>query len=234
MEEGFNMYEKILIVDDEEHIISFIKDALLDEGYEVFTAQNGDEAIESVKIKPDLILLDIMMPGKDGFKVCESIRNIVDCPIIFLSARGEEGDKIKGLMLGGDDYIVKPFSIRELKARVSAHLRREKRAISNNPSRLYFKELSIDLLSREVYIGSEIVNTTKREFDIIELLSLHPGQVFSREQIYEKIWGYEGEGDSSNVAEHVKNIRQKIAALSSKTDYIVTVWGVGYKWERFN
>ncbi|MEA4825537.1 MAG: response regulator transcription factor [Clostridium sp.] len=228
------MYEKILVVDDEEDIVSFIKDFLEDQGYEVLTAFNGDEAIEKVKSEPDLILLDIMMPKKDGYEVCKSIRDIVTSPIIFLSAKQEEMDKVKGLILGADDYIIKPFGIRELKARIDAHLRRERRSINTvNRSRLYFGELSIDINGREAYFKDKLISFTRREFDIVELLSMHPGQVFSKEHIYEKVWGYDAEGDSSAVAEHIKNIRAKLSSISGEKEYILTIWGVGYKWERF-
>lgn len=228
------MYEKILVVDDEEDIVSFIKDFLEDQGYEVLTAFNGDEAIEKVKSKPDLILLDIMMPKRDGYEVCKNIRDIVTSPIIFLSAKQEEMDKVKGLILGADDYIVKPFGIRELKARIDAHLRRERRSINTaNRSKLYFGELSIDINGREAYFKDKLISFTRREFDIVELLSMHPGQVFSKEHIYEKVWGYDAEGDSSAVAEHIKNIRAKLSSISGEKEYILTIWGVGYKWERF-
>jgi DNA-binding response OmpR family regulator len=225
--------EKILIVDDEEDIISFLKDSLEEDEYEVFTAYSGAEAIEKIKFYPDLILLDIMMPDKNGYEVCNAIRDIVSCPIIFLTAKGEEQDIVKGLATGGDDYIQKPFSLKQLKARINAHLRREKRNV-NSPEKanLYFKNISINLRNREVYCKGELVTLTKKEFDIIEFLSVNCGQVFSKEQIYEKIWGYDAEGDSASVAEHVKKIRQKLQKLDNEEEYIFTVWGVGYKWEK--
>lgn len=227
------MREKILIVDDEEDIISFLKDSLEEEDYEVFTACSGEEVIEKVKLYPDLILLDIMMPDKNGYEVCNEIRDIVNCPIIFLTAKSEEQDMVKGLAIGGDDYIQKPFSLKALKARINAHLRREKRNInSSDKNNLYFKNLSLNLRNREVYCNGQEVILTKKEFDIIEFLAVNCGQVFSKEQIYEKIWGYDAEGDSASVAEHVKKIRQKLQSLDSKEEYISTVWGVGYKWEK--
>ncbi|MFD3156865.1 response regulator transcription factor [Haloimpatiens sp. FM7330] len=227
------MNEKILIVDDEEDIISFLKDSLEDEEYKVFSAYNGDEAVEKAKIHPDLILLDIMMPGKNGYEVCREIRDRVDCPIIFLTAKGEEEDIISGLGVGGDDYISKPFSLRQLKARISAHLRRERRSFNNeNKVNLYFGHLNIDLKGRIVYCRGEAIILTKKEFDIIEFLSVNCGQVFSKEQIYEKIWGYDAEGDSKTVAEHVKKIRYKLKQYDEDREYISTVWGVGYKWEK--
>lgn len=226
------MREKILIVDDEEDIVTFIKDYFQDEGYEVFTASNGAEAMEASKKEPDLILLDIMMPDFDGFHVCKKIRDQVSCPIIFLSARQAESDRIKGLGVGGDDYIVKPFSIKELKARVEAHLRRERRVSINNKSKISFGKLTLDINGYEIYYEDNPIVLTAKEFEIVELLALHPGQVFSKEQIYEKVWGYNAEGDSSTVAEHIKKIRAKFIAINEKLNHISTVWGVGYKWEK--
>lgn len=226
------MKEKILIVDDEEDIVCFIKDYFQDEGYEVFTASNGKEAIEFSKKAIDIILLDIMMPDIDGYDVCSKIRDSVSCPIIFLSAKESESDRIKGLVVGGDDYIVKPFSIKELKARVEAHLRRERRTTIDNKSKISFGGLTLDINSREVFYKNQEICLTAREFDIVEMLALHTGQVFSKEQIYEKIWGYDAEGDSSTVAEHVKKIRAKFLKTDDSLNYISTVWGVGYKWER--
>lgn len=227
------MREKILVVDDEEDIISFLKDSLEEDDYEVFTASSGEEALEKIKLYPDLILLDIMMPGKNGYEVCNDIRGIVSCPIIFLTAKGDERDIVKGLASGGDDYIQKPFSLRQLKARIHAHLRREKRNTNNSEkANLYFKNVSINLRNREVYCNGQLVILTKKEFDIIEFLSVNCGQVFSKEQIYEKVWGYDAEGDSASVAEHVKKIRHKIQSFDPEEEYISTVWGVGYKWEK--
>jgi len=226
------MQEKILIVDDEDDIVSFIKDYFEDQGYRVITASNGREAIEYCDKDIDIILLDIMMPNIDGFQVCQKIRNKVSCPIIFLSARQSEVDKIKGLSVGGDDYIVKPFSIKELKARIQAHLRREKRVHLNNKSKISFGKLNLDLSSRKVYYEEEEIIFTAKEFDIVELLALHPEQVFSKEQIYEKIWGYNAEGDASTVAEHIKKIRAKFIKINISLNHITTVWGVGYRWEK--
>lgn len=227
------MYEKILIADDEEGIVSFIKDALYSEGYEVWVAYDGEQAIKSAMRQPDLIILDIMMPGKDGFEVCKAIRNIITGPIIFLSARQNEADKIKGLALGGDDYLIKPFSLRELKMRINAHLRREKRAASiDKRAYIRYGDISIDLKGHELYFKDNQISFTPREFDIIELLALHPGQVFSKEQIYDKIWGFDATGDSAGVAEHIKKIRSKFDKADAKEEFISTVWGVGYRWER--
>lgn len=227
------MYEKILVVDDEEDIVSLIKDALEDENYTVFTACNGFDAIEKLKLNPELILLDVMMPGMDGFEVCKVIRDSVSCPIIFLTAKSEEESLLKGLALGGDDYMSKPFSIKALKMKVLSHIRREKRSSDvSYKNYLSFDGLTIDLKGREIKYKEIEIPFTKREFDIIEVLSLNPGQTFSKEQIYEKVWGYDAEGDASTVAEHVKKARAKLHSLNSDKDYIATVWGVGYKWEK--
>nr|WP_281364160.1 response regulator transcription factor [Thermoactinomyces mirandus] len=234
--EGDLVMGKILIIDDEEDLVALLKDSLERKGHTVLTAYDGAKGAELARQQPELIILDIMMPGMDGYEVCRKIRDIVLCPIIFLSAKQSEADKIKGLALGGDDYVAKPFGLKELLARVEAHLRREKRAIFLNDAGkrvlLHFKNLTIDLKSRRIYIHNEEIMFTKREFEIIELLSLHPGQVFSKEQIYEKIWGYDAEGDCSTVTEHVKNIRAKLAEFDHDTEYISTVWGIGYRFNR--
>ncbi|SHH88434.1 response regulator transcription factor [Sporanaerobacter acetigenes] len=224
--------ETILVVDDEKDLVMIIKDSLEANGYNVLTAYNGFDGIELSRKKPDLIILDIMMPDIDGFNVCNLIRDNIDCPILFLSAKDSEVDKIKGLAIGGDDYITKPFSLKELVSRVKAHLRREKRkAKKEDNSYLNFKKLSIDLKGLNVKVNNEDINLTKREFQIVELLALNPGQVFSKDQIYEKIWGYDGLGDTSTVTEHIKKIRFKISSIDKENKYIETVWGLGYKWE---
>lgn len=222
------MQEKILIVDDEIDIVNLLQDYFTLNGYETLTATSGEEAIRKAEKQPDLILLDIGMPGLDGLQVCAKIRNFVSCPIVFLTARIEESDKLQGLGSGGDDYIVKPFSIDELGARVAAHLRREKR--KQRCSRIKFDDdLAIDYTERAVYYQNKPLSLAKKEFDIVELLSQHAGQVFDKERIYERIWGYDSEGDSTVVAEHIRRVRAKFAAAGMKPA-IETVWGVGYKW----
>lgn len=221
---------KVLIVDDERDIIAFMKDSLQDQGYEVITASNGNEALDALVNQPNIIILDVMMPGMNGFELCETIRKTVSCPIIFLSAKDREEDRIKGLLVGGDDYLVKPFSMKELHARLTAHIRRERRLDHQYKKHLYFGDLIIDLDGHEISLQNERITFTMKEFQIIELLALHPGQVFSREQIYEKLWGYDAEGDSSTVTEHIKKIRAKLTRSDASSEYIATVWGVGYKW----
>lgn len=224
------MGDRILIADDEGDIVAMLKDYFEFNGYEVLTAADGMEAIRKAERQPDIILLDINMPGVDGMEVCSRIRAFVACPILFLTARVDDGDKIRGFGVGADDYIVKPFSIDELGARVAAHIRRERR--QREPSRVRLDDrLAIDYTERRLYYnGSEVV-LAKKEFDIIELLSGHPGQVFGKERIYELVWDYDSEGDASVVAEHIRRIRAKLAAAGAKA-YIETVWGVGYRWAR--
>lgn len=221
------MGQRLLIVDDEPGIRMLLKDYFELQGYEVAAAENGMAAISAISQNPDLILLDVNLPDLDGFQVCRAIREHVACPILFLTAKVEEQDRIQGLMLGGDDYILKPFSIEELGARVTAHLRREERRAKSGTTRLY-GTLAICYEERAVYVKEKPVRLTKTEFDILELLSMHPRQIFSKEQIYERIRGCEGEGDSSIVTEHIRRIRAKLAGGSS--EYIETVWGVGYRW----
>jgi len=219
---------KILVVDDEADIVELLGDYFEVNGYKVLTALNGLEALKQVEKLPDLILLDINLPDIDGLQVCKKIRNFVSCPILFLTAKVEDTDKISGFGVGGDDYIVKPFSIDELGARVAAHLRREERQQGASKKK-FSGDLVIDYNSRTVSFQEGQIPFAKKEFDIIELLSLNSGQVFDKERIYERVWGWDSEGDSSVVAEHIRRIRVKLSAVSDKK-YIETVWGIGYKW----
>lgn len=222
------MRDKILIVDDETDIVSMLKDYFELNGYDVLTAYGGLEAIKKAEMQPDIMLLDINMPDIDGMEVCSRIRDFVSCPILFLTARIEDSDKIKGFGIGADDYIVKPFSIDELGARVSAHIRRERR--QRESAKVHFDDkLAIDYTQRCLYYDGSRIPFVKKEFDIIELLSQHAGQVFDKERIYELIWGYDSEGEASVVAEHIRRIRMKFKDAKMKP-YIETVWGVGYKW----
>ena len=222
------MNDKILLVDDEKGIVAMMKSYFEMSGYQVYTAFNGKEALQKVSCQPDIILLDINMPGIDGLSVCQRIREHLACPILFLTARIETSDKIKGFGVGGDDYIVKPFDLDELGARVAAHLRRENRKQGQSELR-FFDNMTIDYSKREIEISGVDVALSKKEFDIVELLSINAGQVFDRERIYETVWGLEGDGNSDTIMEHIRKIRTKFAALSLH-QYIETVWGVGYKW----
>lgn len=224
------MRTKILIADDETDIVSMLSKFFEGKGFCVLPAFDGQETLKQVEKQPDIILLDINMPGTDGLEVCKRIRDHISCPILFLTACIEDADKVRGFAAGGDDYIVKPFSLVELEARVRAHLRREAR--HNFEAQVKFAgDLTIDYSQRCLFLGETCIVLAKKEFDIVELLSQNPGQVFDKERIYERIWGYESEGDSSVVAEHIRRIRTKIAAYTSR-GYIETVWGCGYKWAK--
>jgi len=222
------MIHKILVVDDEKMMQTLLKDHFESEDYCVYTAQNSDEAIALLAKKPDIIILDINMPGVDGIELCKMIRGHVSCPIIFLTARVSEQDKIIGLKIGGDDYITKPFSLEELSARVQAHLRREERQHTNSEVR-FSHGLVINYSERTVYLNDKEIILSKREFDILELLSMNPKQVFDKENIYVKVWGLEADGDNTVVKEHIRKIRVKFLE-ESEVNFIETVWGVGYKW----
>ena len=224
------MRDKILIVDDETDIVSMLKDYFEWNGYDVLTASGGLEAIKKAEMQPDLILLDINMPDIDGMEVCSRIRDFVSCPILFLTARMEERDQIKGFGIGADDYIVKPFSVEELGARVSAHIRRERRQRESANVR-FDDKLTIDYTRRCLHRDGGQIPLVKKEFDIVELLSQHPGQIFDKERIYELLWGYDHEGEASVVAEHIRRIRIKFKDAGIKP-YIETVWGVGYRWTK--
>lgn len=224
------MEQKIMIIDDEIEILNMLKRYFSLEGYEVMTADGGQAALKQLSQHPDIILLDINMPDLDGLSLCKSIRDFVSCPILFLTANIEENDKIKGFSVGGDDYIVKPFSVDELGARVAAHLRRENRSKVKTQV-LFDNLLVIDYAQRSVYFENKEIPLLKKEFDIIEVLSQNPGQVFDKERLYEAAWGLDGLGNNTVVAEHIRKIRAKFAAVGVK-QYIETVWGVGYKWAK--
>ena len=226
------MAYKILIVDDEKMMTELLSDHLRDCGYETITANSGREATELLQKKPDLIILDINMPDMDGLELCRNIRNHVDCPILFVTARITEQDKINGLQYGGDDYITKPFSLNELTARIAAHLRRDERnKHKSNTAVLTSNDLIVNLTERTVYYHDIQIPFSRREFDLIEFLITNANQVFDRERIYEAVWGYDAEGDSNVVKEHVRKIRAKLSEVTGQ-DYIETIWGVGYKWKR--
>ncbi len=221
---------KILIVDDEEMMTELLCDHLQDCGYETLAAGNAREALALLQRQPDLILLDINMPDMDGLELCRSIRSHITCPILFLTDRITEQDKINGLQYGGDDYITKPFSLNELSARIAAHLRRDERS-RHRPFVLTAEGLLVDLTQRSVSCQGREIPFSRREFDILEFLMTNANQVFDKERIYEGVWGYDAEGDSNVVKEHVRKIRSKLREMTGK-DYIETVWGVGYKWSR--
>jgi len=220
------MAYRILVADDEADIVRLLQDLFTRQGYQVLAACGGKEALELCSQKPDLILLDVNMPDMDGFTLCRQIRDFVSCPILFLTAKTEEADVLTGLGLGGDDYLTKPFRVAELRARVAAHLRREQRTPH---ARLRRGALDFDLGERAVYWKDTPLKLTKGEYAICEYLAMHPGQTFSKEQLYEAAFGYDGEADASAVTEHIKNIRAKLRPAGESP--IETVWGVGYKWK---
>lgn len=221
------MRSQILIVDDERGIVDMIQ-SYFQKQYDILTAYSGQEALQKIASNPDLILLDINMPDIDGLTVCQKIRDYITCPILFLTARIESSDKIIGFQAGADDYIVKPFDLDELGARITAHLRREQRRKSNSTVR-FFGELALDYSARTATINGHSIPLSKREFEIVELLSLNAGQVFDRERIYELVWGLDGEGNSDTIMEHIRKIRAKFTAHTLH-NYIETVWGCGYRW----
>ena len=226
--------QKILVVDDEKNIVDIIKFNLKKEGYEVITASNGREAIEKNEAeKPDLIMLDIMMPEIDGYEACRKIREKYNTPIIMLTARAEELDKVLGLELGADDYVTKPFGIRELMARVKANLRKrvvpaEIKKAEENKNVLTYGILEIDNDMFEVRKGGEKIELTLREFELLKFLCGAKGQVFSREALMEKVWGYDYYGDVRTVDVTVRRLREKLEDDPSKPVYVLTKRGVGY------
>ena len=224
------MHDKILMVDDDRELLKMLSRYFTWKEYTVITAENGMEALEKINADPDIILLDVNMPGMDGIEVCRRIRDTVSCPIIFLTAKVEEQDRVMGLLSGGDDYILKPFSLKELDARIIAHLKREERLRRKTEQRFY-GDLVIDYACKQVQIKGQSVELTKLEYEIIEFLSMNPEIVFEKERIYEKINGYDAEGDSRVVTELIRRIRKKIKVYTEH-EYIETVWGMGYKWRK--
>lgn len=224
------MAYKILVVDDEPMLTGLLHDHLKDNGYLPYVANSAQEALGKLGIAPDLILLDIKMPGMDGLDLCKTIREHVACPIVFLTALATDQDTINGLLAGGDDYITKPFSLPALTARIAAHLRRDNRR-KDQGELLSSHDLLVNLSERTVNHQGARIPFSRREFDIIEFLMTNAGQVFDRERLYEAVWGLDAEGDSGVLREHIRKIRLKLKAHTGK-EYIETVWGVGYRWNR--
>jgi len=221
---------KILMVDDDKELLKMLSRYFTLKNYTIMIAENGIEALEKISMNPDIILLDVNMPGMDGIEVCRRIRDTVSCPILFLTARVEEQDRVMGLLSGGDDYVLKPFSLKELEARIIAHLKREERLHRKTEQRFY-GNLVIDYIRKTVQMKGQILVFTKLEYEIIEFLSMNPEIVFDKERIYEKISGYDAEGDSRVVTELIRRIRKKMK-LHTEHEYIETVWGMGYKWRK--
>ncbi|WP_094549551.1 response regulator YycF [Petroclostridium xylanilyticum] len=226
------MSRKILVVDDEKPIVDILKFNLKKEGYNVIEAYDGDEAIKkALNENPDLILLDVMLPKTDGFAVCKKLREKISTPILMLTAREEEVDKVLGLELGADDYITKPFSVRELMARVKANLRRSHiEAASNKPGSRSIEvgKLQIDIERYEVQKEGKILELTLREFELLKFLATQPMKIFSRENLLERVWGYEYYGDVRTVDVTVRRLREKVEDDPGNPQYIVTKRGVGY------
>lgn len=225
--------EKILVVDDEDNIVELIKMYLGNEGYLVESASDGEAAIAKFHTeRPELVILDIMLPGMDGWDVCREIRKKSSAPIIMLTAKDEEFDKVLGLELGADDYLTKPFSPRELVARVKAVLRRT--AAANTPDAIetfIFGDLFIDFQKREVKVDEKDIELTAKEFDLLEELVRNKGIVYKREKLLEKVWGYDFYGDLRTVDVHIRHLREKLGETVEEPRFIETVWGVGYKFK---
>ncbi|MCY9669663.1 response regulator transcription factor [Paenibacillus alginolyticus] len=231
----------VLVVDDETNIIDVCTVYLQREGYQVISAVSGDEAIRLWRLhSPQLIVLDLMMPGKNGWQVCEEIRNEQDVPIIMLTARGDEMDRLMGLTMGADDYLTKPFSPRELVLRAKAILRRQQRGYAEaangagavSPAHIMkFPGLELNVLHRSVRVNGKEIELTVKEFELLHLFTGHPEQVFSRNQLLSKVWDIDYYGDTTTVTVHIRRLREKIEPNPSEPRYIKTVWGIGYKFE---
>ena len=225
------MSKRVLVVDDEKLIVKGIRFSLEQDGMEVDAAYDGEEALKLISENHyDMILLDVMLPKYDGFEVCQRVREFSDVPVIMLTAKGDDMNKILGLEYGADDYIIKPFNILEVKARIKAIMRRvgKRDADGENPKVLVKGDMKIDCESRRVTIGEKEVNLTAKEFDLLELLAMNPNKVYSRENLLNIVWGYEYPGDARTVDVHIRRLREKVEANPSDPKYVYTKWGVGY------
>ena len=224
------MAKKILVVDDEKLIVKGIRFSLEQEGMEVDCAYDGEEALAFAKnCEYDLVLLDVMLPKMDGFEVCQQIRDFSDMPIVMLTAKSEDIDKILGLEYGADDYITKPFNTLEVNARIKAIMRRTAKRQETSTGTMVVKgALRIDCESRRVFIGEKEINLTAKEYDVLELLAMNPNKVYSRENLLNLIWGYDYPGDARTVDVHIRRLREKIETKPSEPKYVHTKWGVGY------
>ncbi len=225
------MGKRVLIVDDEKLIVKGIRYSLEQDSMEVDAAYDGEEAMALIRENPyDMILLDVMLPKYDGFEVCQYVREFSDVPIIMLTAKGDDMDKILGLEYGADDYITKPFNILEVKARIKAIMRRtrKKDGDGRDNKNIVKGDMKIDCESRRVTIGEREVNLTAKEFDLLELLAMNPNKVYSRENLLNIVWGYEYPGDARTVDVHIRRLREKVETNPSDPKYVYTKWGVGY------
>ena len=225
------MAQRVLVVDDEKLIVKGIRVSLEQEGMEVDCAYDGEEAVQKTKENEyDIILLDVMLPKLDGFEVCQQIREFSSVPVIMLTAKGDDMDKILGLEYGADDYITKPFNILEVKARIKAIIRRTKKKAPEKENRKVVEkgDLHLDCDSRRLNIGGKEINLTAKEFDLLELMALNPNKVYSRDHLLNAVWGYDYPGDVRTVDVHIRRLREKIEANPSEPKYVHTKWGVGY------
>ena len=225
------MAKKVLIVDDEKLIVKGIRFSLEQEGMQVECAYDGEEALAMIqKNTYDVILLDVMLPKLTGYEVCQQVREFSDVPIIMITAKDDDMDKILGLEYGADDYITKPFNILEVKARMKAIMRRSKKKDDDVKEAVY-GDLKLDCNSRRVYIAGKEVNLTAKEFDVLELLVFHPNKVYDREALLDLVWGRDYPGDARTVYVHIRRLREKIEQNPSEPKYVHTKWGVGYYFE---
>lgn len=225
------MSKRVLVVDDEKLIVKGIRFSLEQDGMEVDCAYDGEEALKLARENAyDMILLDVMLPKYDGFQVCQQIRDFSDVPVVMLTAKGDDMDKILGLEYGADDYITKPFNILEVKARIKAIMRRTGKRDSKvvTDKVIMKRDMKIDCESRRVFIGEKEINLTAKEFDLLELLAMNPNKVYSRENLLNIVWGYEYPGDARTVDVHIRRLREKIERNPSDPKYVYTKWGVGY------
>ena len=227
--------QRILIGDDDENIAELISLYLMKECYETYIVNDGEAALKIFpEFKPNLILLDLMLPGVDGFEICREVRSQKNTPIIMVSAKKDDIDKIRGLGLGADDYMTKPFSPSELVARVKAHLSRYERLIGSNVEEndvIEIRGLKIDTTARRVWVNGEERSFTTKEFDLLTFLAGHPNHVYTKEELFREIWDMESVGDIATVTVHIKKIREKIEYDTSHPQYIETIWGVGYRFK---
>lgn len=224
------MNEKVLLVEDEKTLAKGLKFSLEKEGFNVEVAYDGEEALQFLERDiPHLIILDLMLPKVDGYEVCRRLRRTSDVPIIMLTARNEDIDKILGLELGADDYMTKPFNTRELLARIKAILRRAGQGEAGNRKTIRMGELQVDLIRHRVTVEEREIPLTSREYALLSFLASNPGRVYSREQLLEEVWGYEFCGDARTVDVHIRHLREKLEKQPAEPHYILTVWGTGYK-----
>ncbi len=226
------MHGKILLVEDEKTLAKALKFSLEKEGFKVEVAYDGEEGLKALELEtPDLIILDLMLPKIDGYEFCRRLRRSSDIPIIMLTARNEDIDKILGLELGADDYLTKPFNTRELLARIKAILRRAGQADQGTKKTIRMGNLQVDLIRHRVTLGDREIPLTSREYALISFLASNPGRVYSREQLLEQVWGYDFCGDARTVDVHIRHLREKIEEEPAEPRYILTVWGAGYKFK---